>query len=135
MVIMSWEVVGRSLGPGIAAVTGAWGTLWGPRAQWHPWLEGKHAKGPPLDGVHGFGHMTHRLLMAQQGVQDLRDGPGNDKAEPHQRPHKPGRVGAHLEPVPRAYRLRNDLPCMAWMPHLCFINSFRALCMLKCLQN
>ena len=42
----------------------------GPRAQWHPWQEGNYAK-HALDGVHGCCHMTHRLLMAQQGVQDL----------------------------------------------------------------
>ena len=54
----------------------------------------------------------HLLIVAEQRVQQLGDGPRDDRAHNHERAYEPGRVGAHLKPVARADRLRDDLACM-----------------------
>ena len=61
---------------------------------------------------------AHPVLAAQQVVQDLRDGPGHDADGPHQRAHEPGAVGANRQPVARAQRLRDNLPCVHTRPRL-----------------
>ena len=59
--------IGRCMMSDTSAAIRPLRTLFCPKASRHPRQNRSHAECPLLDGRHGFSHMTHRLLVAQQG--------------------------------------------------------------------